>query len=94
LHLAYRRDLPGKLSAEAFLDVFNLLNQRTVLTQDQTYSADKVMPISGGSTADLKNLATSDRNGNPVPAIKNPNFLMPTSYQAPIAGRLGVRVFF
>jgi hypothetical protein len=29
-----------------------------------------------------------------VPATKNPNFLMPTSYQAPIAGRLGVRVLF
>jgi hypothetical protein len=94
LHLAYRRSLPGKLSAEAFLDIFNLFNQRTVLTQDQLYTADYVAPIAGGSKADLKNLATSDANGNPVPAIKNPNFLMPTSYQAPIAGRLGVRVFF
>jgi hypothetical protein len=94
LHLAYRRSLPGKLSAEAFLDIFNLFNQRTVLTQDQMYTADYATPISGGSKADLKNLTTADANGNPVPAIKNPNFLMPTSYQAPIAGRLGVRVSF
>jgi hypothetical protein len=94
LHLAYRRSLPGKLSAEAFLDIFNLFNQRTVLTQDQLYTADYVAPIAGGSKADLKNLTVSDANGNLVPATKNPNFLMPTSYQAPIAGRLGVRVMF
>jgi hypothetical protein len=65
-----------------------------VLTQDQIYTSEVVTPISGGSKADLKNLTISDANGNLVPAIKNPNFLMPTSYQAPIAGRLGVRVFF
>jgi hypothetical protein len=94
LHLGYRRHLPGKLSAEAFVDIFNLFNQRTVLTQDQLYTADIVGPISGGRKADLKNLTTSDANGNSVPATKNPNFLMPTSYQAPIAGRLGVRVSF
>jgi len=94
LHLAYRRKLPGKLSAEAFVDIFNLFNQRTVLTQDQLYTSDYVTPIAGGSKADLKNLTAADANGNLVPAIKNPNFLMPTSYQAPIAGRLGVRVMF
>jgi len=94
LHLAYRRSLPGKLSAEAFLDIFNLFNQRTVLTQDQMYTADYATPIAGGSKADLKNLTVSDANGNFVPATKNPNFLMPTSYQAPISGRLGVRVSF
>ena len=94
LHLGYRRSLPGKLSAEAFLDIFNLFNQRTVLTQDQLYTADYVSSISGGTRADLNNLIATDGNNNPVPARKSPNFLMPTSYQAPIAGRLGLRVFF
>ncbi|MGC9983464.1 MAG: TonB-dependent receptor [Polyangia bacterium] len=94
LHLGYRRSLPGKLGIEAFLDIFNLFDQRTVLTQDQLYTADIVTPITGGNKADLKGLITSDANGNLVPATKNPNFLMPTSYQAPISGRLGVRVFF
>jgi Carboxypeptidase regulatory-like domain len=94
LHLGYRRSLPGKLAVEAFLDIFNLFNQRTVLTEDQLYTADYVTPITGGTKSDLKGLVTSDANGNLVPATKNPNFLMPTSYQAPISGRLGVRVFF
>jgi hypothetical protein len=94
LHLAYRRSVLGKLSAEVFVDIFNLFNQRTVLTQDQMYTADVVTPLSGGSKADLKNLTTTDANNNAVPASKNPNFLLPTSYQAPISGRLGIRVFF
>jgi hypothetical protein len=90
LHLAYRRSVLGKLSAEVFFDIFNLFNQRTVLTQDQVYTEDTVQPIPGGSRANLQNLTNNDM----VPVTKNPNFLMPTSYQAPISGRLGVRVFF
>jgi hypothetical protein len=90
LHLAYRRSVRGQLSAEVFFDIFNLFNQRTVLTQDQVYTADQVTPIPGESKANLQNLT----NNNMVPVTKNPNFLMPTSYQAPISGRLGVRVFF
>jgi hypothetical protein len=88
LHFGYRRSLPDKLSAEAFLDIFNLFNQRTVLTQDQEYTADFVTPIPCGTKADLNNLASTGA------AHANPNFLMPTSYQAPISGRLGLRVFF
>ncbi|HEX7598504.1 MAG TPA: hypothetical protein VF518_09835, partial [Polyangia bacterium] len=89
LHVAYRRGLQGKLSAEAFLDVFNLLNQRTVLTQDQVYSEDPgVVPVANAS---LKAYTNPDGTSS---VTKNPNFLMPTSYQAPISGRVGVRVFF
>ena len=88
LHFGYRRGLSGKLSAEAFLDIFNLFNQRTVLTQDQAYTADFVTPIPCGTKADLSNLASTGA------VHANPNFLMPTSYQAPISGRLGLRVFF
>ena len=88
LHFGYRHSLPRKLAAEAFLDIFNLFNQRTVLTQDQTYTADFFPPTAGGNKADLNSL---DRIGA---VHANPNFLMPTSYQAPISGRLGLRVFF
>jgi hypothetical protein len=88
LHLGYRSSLSGKLSAEAFLDIFNLFNQRTVLTQDQEYTADFVTPIPGETKADLNNLTATGA------VHANPNFLMPTSYQAPISGRLGLRVFF
>ncbi len=40
----------------SFFDIFNLFNQRTVLTQDQEYTADQVTPIPCGTKADLNNL--------------------------------------
>jgi hypothetical protein len=92
IHLGYRRPLGPKMSVEAFVDVFNVLNQRAVLAQDQEYTVDRVKPLAKGQ--DITTLVATDASGNPMPATKNPNYLMPTAYQAPIAGRLGVRVFF
>jgi hypothetical protein len=88
VHLGYRRLLPGNLSAVIFVDIFNVLNQRTVLTRDQTYTTDTVpgATLSGGQVTDGK--------GNPLSVNKNASYLMPTSYQAPISGRLGMAVYF
>lgn len=88
LHLAYRTKLPGKASAEAFIDIFNLFNQQTVLSQDQEYTAYPVAPLAPGSN--LTNATAPD--GSAV--HRNPNYLAATSYQAPISGRLGLRVMF
>ena len=100
LHLGYRRSLGPKMSAEAFVDIFNLFDQRAVLAQDQEYTVDRVQPLSNGQSINTLtqrksdgSVATDDR-GAPVLANKNPNYLMPTAYQAPIAGRLGLRVSF
>jgi hypothetical protein len=100
LHLGYRRSLGPKMSAEAFIDIFNLFDQRAVLAQDQEYTVDRVKPLPNGQSINTLaqrksdgSVATDDR-GAPVLANKNPNYLMPTAYQAPIAGRLGVRVSF
>jgi hypothetical protein len=80
-HLAYRAKMSNGLSAETFVDIFNILNQKAALTEDQEYTADVV---------------DFDASGKPIPPATqgNPNYLRPTSYQAPIAGRMGVRVFF
>lgn len=100
LHLGYRRSLGPKMSAEAFVDIFNIFDQRAVLAQDQEYTVDRVLPLAKGqniNTLVARNYdgtEATDANGNPVPATTNPNHLMPTAYQAPIAGRLGVRVSF
>jgi hypothetical protein len=88
LHLAYRTKLAGKATVEAFIDIFNLFNQRAVLTQDQEFTVDAVAPLPPGSN--LSDATASD--GNAVQ--RNPNYLAATSYQAPIAGRLGLRVMF
>jgi hypothetical protein len=99
MHLSYRTKLSNALSAEAFVDIFNILNQKTVLTVDSAYTYDQVMP---GAT--LTQVPLADNNGQPCgkagttctagSASPNPNYLHATSYQMPISGRLGARVWF
>jgi hypothetical protein len=106
-HLSYRTTLAKLYVAEIFLDIFNVLNQKTVLTEDAQYTVDRVMPAQAGTP--LNQVPVVDRSGNPVCATEvaegqpcpgylaaspNPNYLRPTSYQLPISGRLGLRVLF
>jgi hypothetical protein len=91
LHLGYRHQLTsGGMTIDAFVDIFNLFNQRTALQQDQDYTLDPVNPIVGGDASDLPHLKTVMG----TPATKNPNYLAATAYQPPIAGRLGLRLSF
>jgi len=115
LRFSYRARISNTLTAEAYLDIFNLFNQKTALTVDAEYTVDRVMPAPGGTS--LQQVPVVDRQGNaicaspdpasgdcpkdangnvvsPVYASKNPNYLRPTSYQAPISGRLGMRIWF
>ncbi|HEY5283405.1 MAG TPA: hypothetical protein VIM14_11505, partial [Polyangia bacterium] len=114
MHLSYRTKLSKLLSAEAFIDIFNVLNQKTVLSEDAEYTVDRVMPAKSGTpltqipvvdgsgkaicaNPDANGDCARDSNGNAlatIPAGKNPNYLHPTSYQLPISGRMGVRVWF
>jgi hypothetical protein len=100
LHFGYRRPLGPKMSAEAFIDIFNVFNQRAVLAQDQEYTVDRVLPLEKGQNIgslqkrNSAGVVVTDDNGNPVLASRNPNFLMPTAYQLPISGRLGLKVSF
>lgn len=90
-HLAYRWQMTRDFSGEAFMDIFNLLNRRTVTSVDAYWSTDDVvMPAAPGTP--LKDVPAADGSGRL--ATPNPNYLRPTSYQAPIAGRLGARVLF
>jgi hypothetical protein len=101
-HLSYRIKLSNQFSAEAFIDIFNILNQKTVLTEDAEYTVDRVLPAAGGTS--LSQIPVVDGAGQPVCASgdttagclasRNPNYLRPTSYQLPISGRLGMRVWF
>src|SRR5204862_7314642 len=88
LHLSYRHQLTKGMDLDAFVDIFNLFNQRTALQQDQDYTLDPVDPIIGGDPRDLPHLKTVAG----APATKNPNYLSATAHQAPISGRLGLRL--
>jgi len=91
MHLAYRTKLSTSLSVEAFIDIFNVLNQKTVLTVDSLYTPDQVMPTKPGTPATVAN---NDGSSTSTPVTPNPNYLHATSYQLPISGRLGARVWF
>ncbi|MEO5768492.1 MAG: hypothetical protein ABIS92_09085, partial [Polyangia bacterium] len=88
--LAYRRPLSKTTALEAFLDIYNVLNQRTALQMDDNYTFDVVSPIENGNVNDLR----FAKNVFGAPITKNPNFGQPTVYQSPIHGRLGLRLLF
>ena len=90
LKVSYHRKISQIFSAEAFLDIYNIMDRRTALAVDDNYTNDVASPIVNGSVNDLKYA----RNASGAPISKNANFGNPTAYQAPIYGRVGLRLFF
>src|SRR5262249_17994654 len=86
----YRRELSPKVNLEAFVDVFNVLDQRAVLLTDDNYTFQAVAPIVNGTPDDLK--YAKDVNGAPIQ--KNANFGNALAYQAPLPARLGLPFTF
>lgn len=90
LKVGYRRQLSKTTALEVFLDLFNVFNSRTVLLMDDNYTFDVAAAIVNGTKTDL----TYGKNASGLPIQKNPNFGKPTAYQAPLHGRMGVRLLF
>jgi hypothetical protein len=90
LKIGYGRPLSPKVNFEAFVDVFNMLNQQTAVAVDDNYTYDAAPPIANGTVSDLK----FAKNTSGQPLALNPNFGHPLAYQAPISGRLGLRLTF
>jgi hypothetical protein len=86
------------------LDVFNLFNFQTATRVDESYTFESILPLKGGTPADLPTATSPGRirlnTGNPedeeyLTAEKvNPNFRQPNQYQAPRQFRFGVRYTF
>jgi hypothetical protein len=92
--LAVNYKLSRGLTASLSLDVFNLFNFQTATAYDQNYTYSAVLPIEGGSAADLPGKLV-DVDGNLVSEDEvNKNFGKPTAYQAPRSFRFGARVAF
>jgi outer membrane receptor protein involved in Fe transport len=109
LHVSYKRPLREGVSAELFVDVFNLYNRQGTFRVDDTYVPrfsqssggaggieQNVNPISGGTYEDLIWAKTIDRNGNESgqPVGRNPNFGRTTARYAPASAQVGFRVTF
>lgn len=89
--VSYRRPLTATTTLEAFVDIFNLFNQQTAIRLDDNYTYDSAAAIVNGSPADLK-YAKNANTGAPL--TENPNFGRPLAYQAPVQGRLGLKLTF
>jgi hypothetical protein len=90
LHVSYRRQLSRLFGFEAYADVFNVFNEQEVTSVDQAYTSSNVNPIQNGKIADLVNL----KQVNGTQPLLNPNYGAPTSYQAPLSMRVGLRLSF
>ncbi|WP_394825559.1 TonB-dependent receptor domain-containing protein [Pendulispora albinea] len=92
-HVGYTWRFENGMSLGLTMDIFNLLNFQGALTQDERYTREDVLPIVGGSSADLKSVQT--RAGSTLaPGQVNPNFGKATTYQEPRQFRFGIRGTF
>ncbi len=110
LKLSYGRKLnDSKMTAEIFLDVFNVLNHQGTFDVDSTYAPsvkrgiggaggtlNNVNPVSGGTYEDLIFAKAIDANGaeTSAPTARNPNFQRTISRYAPASAQVGFRLTF
>jgi hypothetical protein len=88
--VSFRYPLTAKTGLEAFVDVFNILNQQATLRTDDDWTFQSAAPIINGTKDDLKYA----KNASGAPIVVNPNYGRAISYQLPIHGRLGLRLTF
>lgn len=88
--VAYSRPLGPRMNLEAFVDLFNILNQQATMQTDDNYTFQAAPPIVNGTPSDLK--FAKDLSGAPL--NKNPNYGQPIAFQTPFNARLGLRLTF
>lgn len=89
-NIGWRKVIRKDLAISLTMDVYNVANFQAATAVDQTYTLQDVLPIAGGSSADLSGL--KDIDGNDV--VVNPNFGRPIAFQTPRQFRFGVRLTF
>jgi hypothetical protein len=96
VHAAYGRRLGRGMAVEAFVNLFNALNQQTAVRRDEIYTFDVVRPVVGGDHEDLEHLKKAGAGGAVInePVSVNPNYGNATDTQLPLAIQLGARLTF
>ena len=95
-HLGYNVRFENGMTLGLTMDIFNLLNFQTELSTDQRYTRLDVLPVSGGTPADLSTDALKRQGGgkfDPTTGV-NPNFGKANNYQEPRQFRFGIRGSF
>jgi outer membrane receptor protein involved in Fe transport len=92
LSVRYGLSLGNGHVIEGYVNVFNVFNIQGVTAKDQNYTRADVLPLSGGTVADLGNLRKQNGEAFAVDEDpKNPNFGKVSGYQAPRVVTLGLR---
>ena len=103
VQVQYARKLPRGMTAQLFVDVFNVYNHQGTFNVDATYAPQfspdgerNVNPISGGTYEDLIWAKAIDATGveTPTPVHRNPNFGKTVSRYAPLSAQIGFRLTF
>ena len=89
-HISYAQKIQANVTLEAFIDLFNVFDERTTMMTDDNYTYDAVAPIENGTKSDL----LFAKNAFGAPVAKNANFGRAIAYQAPFYSRLGLRLMF
>jgi hypothetical protein len=101
-HVGFGIQVWDKKDLEITMDVFNLVNFQAETARDQTYTTEDVLPIIGGTTADLpksKDDPGKLRKETPGEIFnaetgKNKNFGRAIQYQPPRYFKVGIRATF
>jgi len=92
-HLGYNVKFENGMTLGFTMDIFNLLNFQTELSTENRYTSQDVLPIAGGTRADLGSIKRQDGTAF-QPSGKNPNFGNANIYQEPRQFRFGIRGSF
>lgn len=87
----------NRLKATFFIDIFNLFNEQTTLTVNQTKQFQTAVTgsnVNSGGTTRPPARPNSPASEIGLIAVDNPNFLRPTSFQAPRSLQFGMRLKF
>ncbi|MBS1118062.1 MAG: TonB-dependent receptor plug [Deltaproteobacteria bacterium] len=94
VHLSYGRQLNKTTIIEAFVNVFNLLNQQKELGVDDNYTFDFTNPIVGGDLNDALHAKVLDGRDTNTTVTPNKNFGHLNAHQSSRNVQLGVRLTF
>ena len=89
-HIAYTQKVEKNVTLEAYIDLFNIFDQQSIVQTDDNYTFDAVAPIQNGTAKDL----AFAKNVSGAPLTKNANFGNGIAYQAPFYSRFGLRLMF
>jgi hypothetical protein len=96
LHASYSRRLRGDMAVEAFVNVFNALDQEPTTRRDEIYTFDVVNQVVGGDASDLAHVKTTGPDGRAInqQVAVNPNYGNAIDSQLPLAVQVGARLTF